>query len=269
MSRAGQIESMVIGRTGQREPVKRARWILVCFIGILAVLAGGCGREGQEDRGTSWWAQVTGVPGDSLGFEDRWKAPGAGDRAVAFFAHIASADLARLDFSPTAGGIIIIYNHGRTVQIKPQPMEEMPVHRTLFLTYMLPFLGRERLGETLIVLGIDTTKVTRGVEWEGHRCLMVGGTEAVTSDGSPEEAHPSALRRKEPFPAIYFDEETGAVLRLVTVSLSPLGRRVGDFRLYDHKLRRGAWLPTRFETWGSKGLRSRLDQIATGELGRV
>ncbi|MCK4305420.1 MAG: hypothetical protein KAY24_14380, partial [Candidatus Eisenbacteria sp.] len=49
----------------------------------------------------------------------------------------------------------------------------------------------------------------------------------------------------------------------------PLGRRVGDFRLYDHKLRRGAWLPTRFETWGSKGLRSRLDQIATGELGRV
>ena len=223
------------------------------LMGVVLSLPMGCARE---DR---WWGAVTGVPGDTLGFEDRWEATVQGKGGAMLEAHVCSAELARLDFSLEAGGYSVVFNHGRTVRVHPAPPREMLVDRTLLLTYMLPFMGRQRLGEALVALGIDSAQVAYGVEWEGHVCIRIGGAGSSSAGG---DSTPASGGQAPAVPAIYFDEETGAVLRLITVSNSPVGRRVGEFRLFGHQERRGAYLATRLETWSRKGLRSTLTRVS-------
>ena len=213
---------------------------------LAALCLGFAGCAGESDK---WWDLVTGVPGEALGFEDRWVASGSGRGGMAVAAHVQSVDLARLDFSLPGGGYAVVHNHGRTVQVHPDRWEEVAVDRTLFLTYQIPFLGRKRLVRMLTELGIDTEAVARDVSWEGHRCIVIGASGGTQPD----------------VPAIYFDQETGAVLRLVTVTPSRIGTRVGDFRLFDHEQRAGAYLPKRFERWNSLGRRSRMERTAARE----
>lgn len=245
------------------------RWAVAFAVAVLAaaavvLLGTGCERETQPE---DWWTLVAGVPGDSLGFEDRWEPSGDGPAGLWLAAHVRSGDLARLDASPAAGSYAVVYNHGRTVQIHPEPAVEMPVDRTLFLTYLLPFMDRERLGAILTEAGVDTSRVRREVPWDGHTCIVVGGGERDTL-GNPEWSRSKGGRAGVPdparaLPAIYFDQDSGAVLRLITVAQTPIGPRVGDFRLRGHQLRRGAQLPTILETYGAKGLRNRLIRTTT------
>ncbi len=240
--------------------------VLATAIGLVATVVLGCGCQ-REAEPVDWWMLVTGVEGDSLGFEDRWESQGAGPSGLWLAAHVRSGDLARLDASPSAGSYSVVYNHGRTVQVHPEPATEMPVDRTLFLTYLLPFMGAERLGAVLTEAGIDTSRITRDVNWDGRTCIVVGGGERDTL-GNPEWRRSVAGRAGVPeparaLPAIYFDQASGAVLRLITVAQTPIGPRVGDFRLRGHQPRRGARLPTVFETYGAKGLRNRLVRTTT------
>ncbi len=226
------------------------RWMI--GVALAALLAAGCG---EERTPAPWWATVTGVAGDSLGFEDRWEISGAGRSGVGFTARVLDRDHARLDFSPAAGGYSIIYNKGRTARLKGGIYEDAPIDRTMLLTYLIPYLGGERLTSVLEMIGIDITRVTRDVAWAGHTCLRIGGSPAADSSASESELHP----------AIYFDQQTGAALRLVNVTESRMGTRVAEIRLFDHSRRRGAYLPTRLETWDPDELRSRLTRVSARE----
>lgn len=248
-----------------RRLARRAGALLCTMVvGAALLLGAGCS---QEDR---WWSQVTGFDGDSLGLVDRWEASVSGAARGEMIARVASGELIRLDFAAAAGGYSIVYNHGRMVRVRPDPPREMITDRTLLLTYLLPFLGRPRLGEALTALGIDTNQVAFDVTWEGQQCIRVGGGDIVAggaADAAPPvdaDSSDSAppLRAEQPAePAIYFDAETGAVLRLITVANSPIGRRVGEFRLAEHRCCGEAYLPRRLETWSPKRLRSTLQLV--------
>ncbi|MBD3236383.1 MAG: deoxyribonuclease IV [Candidatus Eisenbacteria bacterium] len=239
--------------TRLRRLARRAGALLTFLIVAASLLLGGCARE---DR---WWDQVTGFTADSLGLIDRWEATVPGASGGELVARMASGELARLDFSADAGGYSIVYNHGRMVRMRPGPPQEMLTDRTLLLTYLVPFLGRARLGEALTALGIDTNQVAFDVEWQGRRCIRIGGAETAHTPRASADSADAAERITAP--AIYFAAETGAVLRLVTVSISPIGRRVGEFRLYDHRLCGDARLPQRLETWSPARLRSTLQLV--------
>jgi len=234
----------------------------VLMAGLL--IGSGCDREADD---SDWWSLVTGVNGDSLGFEDRWETQEAGPPDLWIAAHIRSATLARLDASPVAGNYSVVYNDGRTIQLRPEPAIEVPIDRTLLLTYLLPFMGRARLGRVLVDLGIDTSRVRQDVLWEGRTCLVVGGGERDSAgQANWQNTRGGAAGVPDParaLPAIYFDQKSGAVLRLVTVAETPIGPRVGDFRLRGHTERRGAQLPAIFETYGAQGLRNRLARVTT------
>lgn len=229
-------------------------WICLVVV-VTALMSSGCGTDE-----TPWWNKVTGVPGSSLGFDDLWEADYPPGKNITFQARIRDGNLGRLDFSRNAGGYGVIFNNNRTVRVNAET-EEVPVDRTIFLLYMLPFLGHERLGEILTGIGIDTALVVTDVQWEGRACFIVGDSlhlEEPVREDAKSLAIGGQTDRK---PAIYFDAETGAVLRLITVDTTPIGLRLGDFRTYDHQLRGGAWLPTRFETYArGAGLRSRVRQ---------
>ncbi|MFC1572293.1 hypothetical protein ACFL6M_01720 [Candidatus Eisenbacteria bacterium] len=254
------------GATMYTRPILGFPLCVLLIVVFLAILPG-CGGEGGDGSKGDWWSRVTGIPGDALGFEDRWESCTQGKKPVSFASHVQSADLARIDFTRGTSTYSVIFNNGRTLRAENSDPHAIPVDRTLLLTYMLPYLGRARLGAALASLDIDTTRVVQGVEWNGHQCLVVGmgsaNTSTVTSAEDTATSESGAESREGQVPLIYFDEETGAVLRLVTVAFSPIGKRVGDFRLYDHIQRGGAYLPTRFETWGKNGLRSCLKQAST------
>jgi len=170
-----------------------------------------------------------------------------------------------MDTAPSGGSYRVVYNHGLTVRVKPEPVAEVSIDRTLLLAYLLPYLGRERLAPIFEQMGIDTTVVEFDIPWKDHLCLRVGGGEdptvpshewAQTAGGRAGVPDPKAARS-----AIYFDQETGAVLRLITVADTPMGPRVGEFRLKGHELRGGVHLPTALETYGSRGLRSALRRV--------
>ena len=237
-----------------------AGMLIILWVGI--GLLSGCGRDAPPQ---SWWSRVTGFPGDSLGFEDRWETHGLGPAQLWLTTHIRSANLARMDTAPSGGSYTVVYNNGHTVRLKPEPVMEVSVDRTLLLTYLLPYLGRERLAPILEQMGIDTTVVEFDIAWEDYLCMRIGGGEdpaaasgewLQTGGGRAGVPDPKAARS-----AIYFDQDTGAVLRLITVADTPIGPRVGEFRLKGHEQRGGAYLPTALETYGAKGLRSALRRV--------
>ena len=214
---------------------------------LIMLLGAGCARE--EPPAGDPWSRVTGVPGEALGFEDQWEVTAGGNVGVKVSAHIRSAELARIDFDLENGDYAVLFNHGRTVRLMPEGPTEVDADRTLLLTYMLPFLGPDRLQAALDFFGVDTSRITHDHEWGGVQCMVIGLPPADSTAG-------------DPVPAIFFDQKSGAVLRLITVDLSPIGVRVGDFRLFDHEERMGAQLPTRFETWAGGKLRSCLEQVS-------
>ena len=236
-------------------------WIFLAAVTIALLMSQGCGE--QE---VSWWSRVTGFQGEGLGFDDFWEADYPPGQNLSFRARIRDGNLGRLDFSKTAGGYSVIFNNGRTVRFTPES-EDVAVDRTLFLLYMLPFLGPERLGKTLYDIGVDTALVVTDLNWGGRDCFVVGDSLHI-EEPAREGAAPLAIRNTtERKPAIYFDAETGAVIRLITVDLTPIGVRLGDFRLFDHQLRQGVFLPTRFETHArNSGLRSRIRLTTSSDL---
>jgi hypothetical protein len=226
----------------------------ICIvIGAVTILGAGCGNEES-----SWWSRVTVTPDETLGFDDLWEADYPVGVNITFQARIMDGNLGRLDFSRAAGGYGVVYNNGRTVRIH-DGVDEVAVDRTLFLLYILPFMGQQRLGETLYQIGVDTSLVVSDIEWDGRSCFIVGDSlhqeEPIRKDAKPLDIGGDTNRK----PAIYFDAETGGVVRLITVDTTPIGKRIGDFRLFDHQQRGGGWLPNRFETYSrGAGMRSRV-----------
>ena len=213
------------------------RWRLL----LIALICAGCAQE--EPPTGDLWSRVTGVPGEQLGFEDLWEVTAGPNAGVKVAAHIRSAEMARLDFDLEEVDYSVLFNHGRTVRLMPEGPEEVAADRTMLLTYLVPFLGAPRLQAALESFGIDTSRVVYDYPWDGKRCMVVGLPPADSSVTNP-------------LPAMFFDQATGAALRLITVDLSPLGVRVGDFRLFDHESRMGAQLPLRFETWSQICMRA-------------
>lgn len=218
---------------------------------LIALICAGCAQENAPTG--DLWSRVTGVPGGELGFEDRWEVTSGANAGVKVAAHIRSADLARLDFDIENADYSVLFNHGRTVRLLPEGPEEVAADRTMLLTYLVPFLGTQRLQAALESFGIDTQRIAYDHMWDGKRCMVVG---LLPADSSTTD----------PVPAMFFDQSTGAALRLITVDLSPLGVRVGDFRLFDHEERSGAQLPVRFETWSNDRLRSRLVRVSAAHV---
>ena len=220
----------------------------------------GCGQEESGD----WWSLVTSTEADSLGYDDFWVAMVPKGKNISFRARIADGQNGRLDFSRQAGGYSVIYNQGRMCRVMPA-VNDVNIDRTIFLPYMLPFVGKERLRQVFVDINIDTTVVYSHIEWEGHLCTVIGDSliaeRSMDIGGGAKPNTPARDQR----PAFYFDEETGAVLRLITVDNTEAGIRLGDFRLFDHELRDGAWLPKRFETWNSRGMRSQMIRETSSE----
>jgi len=228
-----------------------ALYTILTLTAIISLTLAGCSEEEPQE----WWSMVTGFSADSLGYDDYWTASVPAGKNISFRARISSGELGRLDFSPQAGGYTVIYNHGRMYRLMPR-QEEVKLERTVFLPYMIPFVGKEELGRILYQAGVDTSLVTPHIEWEGRLCTVVGDTLVAERSMEVGADAPPNISISDERPALYIDEATGAVVRMITVDVTDIGTRLGDFRLFDHELRNGAWLPKRFETWGPKGRRA-------------
>ncbi len=237
-----------------------ALFVLLSLTCVVLLSLDGCSQEESGD----WWSLVTSTEADSLGYDDYWIAVVPKGRNISFRARIADGQNGRLDFSRQAGGYSVIYSQGGMFRIMPA-VSEVNIDRTIFLPYMLPFIGKDRLRQILVDINVDTTVVCSHIEWEGHLCTIIGDSlKADQSMDIGDGAKPNTPVRDQK-PAFYFDEVTGAVVRLITVDETEAGIRLGDFRLFDHELRDGAWLPKRFETWNSRGMRSQMIRETSSE----